>query len=246
LLVERLIEAVETMLKVPLTEVIWVTTVDADGRKIQNQIIKPMVALQDALSFVVTGVVLTGQAIRNEIAIHSGVAEIDIYECAAPQIAADRKTVWARRPGEGARAYKYAWEYFTMGPGRSIARVAQKFAKNKRPLKRHSWKWQWVKRAAAYDRSIETKKREAAEAFAKVEEQTSTQRQRDQRERLFLLGERFMETGNTILRFPLTEVTRVTQVDADGRATQMQIIKPVRWAQRDIVSFMMTGFALGD
>lgn len=56
------------------------TTVDADGRKIQNQIIKPMVALQDALSFVVTGVVLTGQAIRNEIAIHSGVAEIDIYE----------------------------------------------------------------------------------------------------------------------------------------------------------------------
>ena len=68
----------------------------------------------------------------------------------------------------------------------------------------------------------------------------------DQRERLFLLGERFMETGNTILRFPLTEVTRVTQVDADGRATQMQIIKPVRWAQRDIVSFMMTGFALGD
>lgn len=67
-----------------------------------------------------------------------------------------------------------------------------------------------------------------------------------QRERLFLLGERFMETGNTILRFPLTEVTRVTQVDADGRATQMQIIKPVRWAQRDIVSFMMTGFALGD
>ena len=180
------------------------TTVDADGRKIQNQITKPMVALQDALSFVVTGVVLTGQAIRNEIAIHSGVAEIDIYECAAPQIAADRKTVWARRPGEGARAYKYAWEYFTMGPGRSIARVAQKFAKNKRPLKRYSRKWQWVKRAAAYDRSIEAQKLQTAEAFEKAEAQKWAQRERNQRQRRLLLVERLIEAVETMLKVPLT------------------------------------------
>ena len=53
-----------------------------------------------------------------------------------PRPVADRKTAWARRLGEGARAYEYAWEYFKMGPHRSIEKVAQEFAKNKRPLKR--------------------------------------------------------------------------------------------------------------
>jgi hypothetical protein len=67
----------------------------------------------------------------------------------------------------------------------TIERVAQKFAKNPRPLKRYSVKWQWVKRAAAYDRSIDAEKRKEAEAFAKAEEQESAQRQRDQRERRF-------------------------------------------------------------
>jgi hypothetical protein len=237
LLGERIIEAGETMLRLPLAEVQWVTQVDADGHEAQIQIIKPVVSARDAVFFTLKGFALTGQAIWYEVAPHSDVAEVDFYECDAPQVAAGQKTAWARRLGEGGRAYQYAWEYFMMGPHRSIEGVAQKFAKNPRPLNRYSVKWQWVKRAAAYDRSIDAEKRKEAEAFAKAEEQESAQRQRDQRERLFRLGERFIETGNTILKFPLAEVRRVTQVDADGHPTQIQIIKPVRWAQRDALLF---------
>jgi len=238
---DRLIEELETVIKLPLIEVKWVTKVDAGGREIQMQIIKPIVALREAVLYSKTGFALTGQAIWYKSATHSDVAEVDFDECSAQPIAAGQKTAWAHRPREGTRAYQYAWEYVRMGPDRSIEKVAQKFGKNKRPLKRYSRKWEWVKRAAAYDRSIEAQKMEASEAFTKAEQQKSAQRQRDQRERLFLLGERYIERGSTILKFPLTEVTRVTQVDADGRPTQIQIIKPVRWAKRDALLFSSSG-----
>jgi hypothetical protein len=239
---DRLIEAIESTLRLPLAEVTTMTQIEADGHEIQIQVIKPIVSLRDGLSFVVTGVALQGQAIRNEFAPHSDVADVEVDECGAPQIAADPKRAWARSHGEPARAYSYASEYFTMGPHRSIAKVAKKIGKHERPLKRYSRKWRWVKRAVAYDRSIEAEKREEAGAFAKAAEQESS----TQRERLFLLGEQLIEMGNAIFKLPLGEVRRVTQVDANGRATQMQMIKPVCWAIRDAVPFLMIGSALGD
>jgi hypothetical protein len=54
---------------------------------------------------------------------------------------ADQKTAWERCHGEGTRAYEYAQAYVEMGPGRSIAKVAQQFTKSTRPLKRYAREW---------------------------------------------------------------------------------------------------------
>jgi hypothetical protein len=166
------------------------------------------------------------------------------------------KEVWARRPKEPARAYESAWEYFRMGPSRSIDKVAaalfpggQKGAKRgpkAKQLRKLSSKWQWVKRAAAYDAWIEAKNLDAAELFAIQEAQKWAQRERDRRERKYAQGDLLLEAAETMLKFPLTEVTRTVAVDETGRETQIQVIKPARWAKRDVVRFMLTGHVLGE
>ena len=49
-----------------------------------------------------------------------------------------------------------------------------------------------------------------------------------------------------MLKWPINEVKRTVAVDANGRETQIQVIKPARWAKRDVARYMVTGHVLGD
>ena len=59
-----------------------------------------------------------------------------------------------RLPDESARAYAARVEYVTMGPGRSLETVSQKYTKNIQLFKRWSVQHGWVESARQYDAQI--------------------------------------------------------------------------------------------
>lgn len=90
---------------------------------------------------------------------------------------------WERQPGEPPRAFAAFARYRDLGPGRSLARVAedvskvgQVWGKRKSVLNRWSAVHGWVKRAAAWDAFLDRQRQEAtvdavremAERHAKV------------------------------------------------------------------------------
>jgi hypothetical protein len=107
---------------------------------------------------------------------------------------------WARLKGEPSRLYDYAFEYFKLGPGRSIDKLlaaGQKTSQKPIPnlpgrlrLKELSAKWKWVKRAAAYDVWLEAKNVEAMEVFARKDAEKWAARERERREKIFSRGAR--------------------------------------------------------
>lgn len=58
---------------------------------------------------------------------------------------------WERQKGETSRAYEAFCVYRDMGPGRSQVKVGQKLSKNTATIAGWSTKYEWVKRAAAWD-----------------------------------------------------------------------------------------------
>lgn len=69
--------------------------------------------------------------------------------------------LWTRQEQESSHAYSSFEVYRDMGPKRSIQKVGNRLAKNPKSLARLSKKYQWVKRANAYDVHIGEKKGEA-------------------------------------------------------------------------------------
>ena len=64
-----------------------------------------------------------------------------------------RVEVWERQSNEGAKPYEGFWLYVELGPQeRSIQKVSDRLAKSLPLIKRWSAEWEWVNRAAAYDR----------------------------------------------------------------------------------------------
>lgn len=59
--------------------------------------------------------------------------------------------LWERQEGETPRAYEAFCIYRDLGPNRSIAKTVQKLGKNKTTLEQWSAKYEWVKRATAWD-----------------------------------------------------------------------------------------------
>lgn len=58
---------------------------------------------------------------------------------------------WERQKGETSRAYEAYTVYRDMGPNRSQAKVSKELGKNSRTIADWSAKYEWVKRAAAWD-----------------------------------------------------------------------------------------------
>lgn len=161
----------------------------------------------------------------------------------APQIVSGKKRPWHRLKGETALAYSYAWNYITMGPGRSIRKVSKK-ARVSRHMKRWSKKWKWVQRAAAYDLWMESKNRERAELFAEQEAKERQQRARDLREKMFQQGQQFIDAAALMVNAPIMEQQRVVERYEDGREKTVQIIKPARWRKLDALRFAQLGDAM--
>ncbi|MFC1705778.1 hypothetical protein ACFL59_03025 [Planctomycetota bacterium] len=58
---------------------------------------------------------------------------------------------WERARGETAKAHQAFLVYRDMGPGRSLAKVAQELGKSKALMDRWSARWRWVSRVAEWD-----------------------------------------------------------------------------------------------
>jgi hypothetical protein len=160
----------------------------------------------------------------------------------APLIGRDEKAAWERCPYETSRAYAYAWQYFSMGaPGRSLEKMGEKVSITVRQLKRYSTRWQWVRRAAAYDQWIEATHQKAAALLAVQDAEKWAQRMRDLHERKYQQSQQVLDQADTMLKFPLSEIKRTVVVDDSGRETQIQIIKPAKWSKGDVPRLLACG-----
>ena len=63
--------------------------------------------------------------------------------------------LWELQPGETARAFEAFRKYRDLGPSRSIAKVGKELGKNRVTLEDWSSKYDWVKRAAAWDAEVD-------------------------------------------------------------------------------------------
>ena len=87
-----------------------------------------------------------------------------------------------QQPRESARAFEAFSVYLNLGPGRSLAVVAQKLAKSKQLLKRWSAKFDWPGRVQAQAAYLATVEREATEALARGKAAEWVKRQQSLRE----------------------------------------------------------------
>lgn len=77
---------------------------------------------------------------------------------------------WEQQPGESGPAFEAFSTYRDLGPGRTVSAVAEKLRKSDSLLRRWKGKWDWQRRAAAYDASIaEEARRKAIKDHPKME-----------------------------------------------------------------------------
>jgi hypothetical protein len=163
------------------------------------------------------------------------------------------KNAWGRLPGERARAYGYAWDYFMLGPQRSIEKVIQNLAKKLQPLqkppsagtlKNLSSKWRWSKRGKAYDQWIEGKNLAAAEVLAVEDAKKRVEDERESRESDREIARLVREQVKNMLKYPLSEQKIVSERYEDGREKVIHLIKPARWGKGDIPRLLQSAKTL--
>jgi hypothetical protein len=142
---------------------------------------------------------------------------------------------WLKRRDESAKAYAALTVYLELGAERSINAVVQRQRrKSRRPLGKWSSLHDWVSRAEAYDVWLTQIRLDAAERAAKQDAEQWAQRHREFRERQYRLGQAMLDQVETMVKFPITKVTRTVQADGDGRPVQVQKFEAALWFKRDI------------
>ena len=125
-------------------------------------------------------------------------------------------------PGESAQAYEAAKLYFEMAANRSLEAVAQKLNKSRSLLGRWSQRWQWVERAADYDRHVEEQRERELQQARATEAQKWMERDSALRERFYKLGEMILEKTERMIReFPERDVMRTES--RDGQTVKLII-----------------------
>lgn len=136
------------------------------------------------------------------------------------------KPIWYRiagqdgKPGESSKAYDCANAYFLMGADRSLTKLSQLRSESglKTPaiscLKRWSARWNWVERAAAYDKfCFEEREREMQKARAE-QAQRWIERDENLREEFYQVGQEIVTKARRMIReFPEREVSKKTSDD---------------------------------
>jgi hypothetical protein len=136
-----------------------------------------------------------------------------------------------RRPDERAKAYEAAHLYFEMRVDRSLAAVAKKLDKELSQMKRWSGKYEWVKRAVAFDLQADALTRQAMLEAAGQQAERWRERDEKVRERMYQLGLEGLAKSEKMMDFPLADVvSRVRKTGPDGRITEnVTIIKAPKW-----------------
>jgi hypothetical protein len=107
-----------------------------------------------------------------------------------------------------------------------------------------SSRFHWMERALDYERwrnevhmiDQANKADEENRRWAEIREK--------ERDNTLDIGRALIEKAKAMLAFPLAEVERVTQVDADGRAREVQIFKPGAWRFGDVARMVDVGTKL--
>jgi hypothetical protein len=145
--------------------------------------------------------------------------------------------VWERMPGERARAYEAAGEYFKMGPKRSHAAVARALNKEVSQMQRWSKRWLWGSRAKAYDDHLARLEQNAIEKQASEYAAKWQRRTEEHLEKKCLIGEKLETKADQMLAFPLAAIT------TDGGKTTVQ---PGRWTVKDVPAIIaVAGMSIG-
>jgi hypothetical protein len=145
---------------------------------------------------------------------------------------------WARRRGESAKAFAAARIYIELGSQRSLSKTAQVLQRSPhhtRLLKRWSARFQWVKRAAAYDDGLYRIEQQAREAAVRMLAQRWAEREAARREDHYQLADRLSRKAQAMLDFPLA-----IQETKDGKT----VIHPVNWTFMDAARMAQIGFDL--
>jgi hypothetical protein len=167
-----------------------------------------------------------------------------------------RTLVWnpddplALAEGESPKANLALNDYALMGAGRSLAGLIQKYAgrmpgstsptTNLIVLKRWSAADAWQDRVARYDVLLVERERAAYEA-------RWAHRREAEREETWQLAQALRDKARKMLEFPLADVEQVTARRPGPGGVQhidMTVIKPARWALRDIATMGETAAKL--
>lgn len=142
-------------------------------------------------------------------------------------------TDWIRQEGEPAKAYAGAQIYFELGKDRTLKKVAERVGVTDRTIQNWSSRWNWIERAAAFDRHNQTSKLQIEEEelrrSAREEAQRWAEKRAALREEAFDLGSQLISRAKEMLRFPLHEAKR-------NEKEQTVIIKPVKWNANSLVN----------
>jgi hypothetical protein len=145
---------------------------------------------------------------------------------------------WARLPCESARAYEAADVYFSLGPGRSVTKVARELSKSVGLCQRWSSRHRWVDRAAAWDARAVGLQRERDDV-------ERWERRREMLERHARLGRRM--TGAAEGRLADLDTTALTAADvvrladAGSRLERLSRGEPLALATRAEVGRFVDG-----
>lgn len=152
---------------------------------------------------------------------------------------------FARATWETQKANRALKDYVAMGPGRSLTKLHKTYTEYApergdpptqclRTLKNWSSRYDWQARLACWD-----------ELEREGEEEEWRSRRREIRQGEWKQAQTLLERAGQMLKFPLAEGTRVEEYYEDGKPKAITVVKPVRWAQRDITRFMQVSSELG-
>jgi len=149
---------------------------------------------------------------------------------------------WTRQKGEPAAAYQAACIYFELGLDRTLKTVSERVGKTSRTVETWSAKWQWVKRASAWDNYHQNRKLEIEEdEFRKatsVEAEFWAKKRTELRKEALALGDEMLKRVREMMRFPLHEA------QPDKRDDKVIIVKPVRWNGNTMINTLRAGIDL--
>lgn len=147
----------------------------------------------------------------------------------------------ARLPDEPAGAYRALVDYIALGQSRSFDALAEQYrsdhstdppTRRRNTLATWSTRYDWQDRIADYDEQL------AAAELAALEAQWAARREQI-REESWQLAQQLRQRAIELLSHPTVETT-TTEIDTAEGKTVTIVIKPSKWAQRDIPAIAET------
>ena len=161
---------------------------------------------------------------------------------------------WHRQDGESVMYYRYFKLYCHQiipegeenkrnrkRNGRSVKRVAQHLRMVEQHIHNIAHRWQWAKRAEAYDQHLIDIETEEVELARRANARKWEERREIQREREWQLAEQLIERGQAMMMHPLVQEVieeEIKRLTPEGVLLQNIIrIEPAKWSMGDAARF---------